>query len=234
MTCKVERRYLLIPVDEYSLKKKLYFTEDGVKVRVLEARISARADHFMPYDMREFLSRTLEITTQPECDYIPVFSDEPYTGKPYAEKYRPSAHFTARSGWINDPNGLILYEGRYHLFYQHNPVDTIWGNMHWGHAVSEDLVHWEELEEALFPDENGAMFSGSAIADTQNLTGLKCNEHDPLLLFYTAAGGAYELSDKQSTQRLAYSTDGGKTFVKYPRAMIETVTPENRDPKVIF
>ena len=96
-------------------------------------------------------------------------------------------HFTAQKGWINDPNGLILYEGWYHLFYQHNPDDNRWGNMHWGHARSRDLVHWEHLPIALYPEPGYTMYSGSAIEDVRNLTGLKKGGHNPLLLYYTGA-----------------------------------------------
>lgn len=141
---------------------------------------------------------------------------------------RPRAHFTAPRGWINDPNGPIFYEGQYHLFYQHNPGAPVWGNMHWGHAVSRDLVRWEHLPIALFPDETGTMFSGSAIEDTENRTGLTQNGRNPLILYYTAAGEPFE-------QRMAFSTDGGRTFQKRPgSAVIPHIIGSNRDPKVAW
>ena len=136
-------------------------------------------------------------------------------------------HFTAQKGWINDPNGLILYEGWYHLFYQHNPDDNRWGNMHWGHARSRDLVHWEHLPIALYPEPGYTMYSGSAIEDVRNLTGLKKGGHNPLLLYYTAAGEPFE-------QRVAVSTDGGRTFEKMPGCVIGHIRGENRDPKIVY
>ena len=235
MTIRIAKRYMLLPISETARGKKLFLREEGRVLTELTLRLSDTPDYIMPYDVRHLLGRTVELSTEPGVGFAPEFTDEPDEAGLYQEKLRPAAHFTARRGWMNDPNGLVWYEGRFHMFFQHNPVDTVWGNMHWGHAVSDDLVHWTDAGETLYPDEHGAMFSGSAVVDRDNLTGLKRNGHDPLLLYYTAAGGRDEMSGNvHSTQRLAYSTDGGRTFEKYDRVIIETITPENRDPKVVF
>ena len=107
----------------------------------------------------------------------------------YQESYRPQFHFSAKEGWINDPNGLVFYKGEYHLFFQHNPFETEWGNMTWGHAISKDLVRWEQLENKLLPDSLGTMFSGSAVVDWHNTTGFQTGEENVLVAIYTAAGG---------------------------------------------
>ncbi|HUS34659.1 MAG TPA: glycoside hydrolase family 32 protein, partial [Verrucomicrobiae bacterium] len=154
----------------------------------------------------------------------------------YREKLRPQFHFTSRRGWNNDPNGLVFYKGEYHLFYQHNPYGWNWGNMHWGHAVSRDLVHWEELGEALYPDELGTMFSGSAVVDENNTAGLQRDSEKTLVAFYTAAGGDDPFSKgKKFTQCMAYSNNRGRTWLKYDKnPVIGHIIGGNRDPKVLW
>ncbi|HET6558177.1 MAG TPA: glycoside hydrolase family 32 protein, partial [Prolixibacteraceae bacterium] len=99
----------------------------------------------------------------------------------YSEQYRPQFHFTPEANWMNDPNGMVYYEGEYHLFYQYYPDSTVWGPMHWGHAISKDLVHWEHMPVAIYPDSLGWIFSGSAVADLQNTSGLGTAENPPLV-----------------------------------------------------
>ena len=236
MKILIERRYMLIPIGTEAQRKKLILRDGTGAIRVeLDARLSAAPDYRLPYDLRDYVGQEMTLAIEPAVDFEPVFADKIDDAGLYHEKLRPEAHFTAPRGWINDPNGFVYYEGQYHLFYQHNPADTVWGNMHWGHAVSRDLVHWQDRGETLFPDEHGAMYSGSAVIDDKNLTGLQQNEHAPLLLFYTAAGGSGRMNESALfTQRLAYSVDGGKTFVKYPKAILPHIAECNRDPKIIW
>ncbi len=154
----------------------------------------------------------------------------------YNEKYRPQFHFTPRKGWTNDPNGLVFYQGEYHLFFQHNPFDTKWGNMTWGHAISSDMVHWTQLANALEPDPLGTMFSGSAVVDWNNTAGFQTGTEKTIILIYTAAGGTSPESKGQPfTQCIAYSNDRGRTFTKYSgNPVLPNIKGENRDPKVVW
>lgn len=153
-----------------------------------------------------------------------------------SEEFRPSYHFTPESGWMNDPNGLIYLDGEYHLFYQHFPDSTVWGPMHWGHAVSTDLVNWESLPIALYPDSLGYIFSGSAVFDEKNSSGLGTAENPPMVAIFTYhnAQEAETTSNTFQTQAIAFSLDKGRTWEKYEG---NPVLPnpgirDFRDPKV--
>jgi len=155
------------------------------------------------------------------------------------EKHRPTFHFTPPEKWMNDPNGMVYYEGEYHLFYQHYPDSTVWGPMHWGHAVSEDLVTWEHLPIALYPDELGYIFSGSAVIDWKNTSGFGKNGGPPMIAIFThhePKGAASGKSKVFQYQSIAYSNDKGRTWTKYAG---NPVVPnpgikDFRDPKVIW
>lgn len=154
----------------------------------------------------------------------------------YEERHRPQFHFTARKNWINDPNGLVYFAGEYHLFFQHNPTGIEWGNMTWGHAVSPDLVHWEQLDHALYPDSLGTIFSGSAVIDWQNTAGFQTGDEPAMIAIYTSAGGqSPESAGKLFTQSIAYSNDRGRTWTKYAgNPVLDWIIGGNRDPKVVW
>ncbi|MEZ4669622.1 MAG: glycoside hydrolase family 32 protein [Anaerolineae bacterium] len=142
----------------------------------------------------------------------------------YQEPFRPQFHYSPPCGWTNDPNGMVYYEGEYHLFYQYNPDDIVWGPMHWGHAVSPDLVHWETLPIALYPDDIGPIWSGSAVVDANNTSGL------------VPGGGLVAIfSYQDQSQGIAYSSDKGRTWTKYAgNPVIPALAKDFRDPKVIW
>jgi len=147
-------------------------------------------------------------------------------GGTYDEAFRPQFHFTPKRNWMNDPNGLVYFKGEYHLFFQHNPLGIDGGNTSWGHAVSPDLVHWTELEPVLRPDSDGDIWSGSAVIDWENTAGLRQGKEPVICAFYTASGNPF-------TQRMAYSTDRGRTFTRYDKnPILGHIVGGNRDPKV--
>ena len=157
--------------------------------------------------------------------------DQPVNLPSYKETYRPQFHFTPQKNWMNDPNGLVYFDGEYHLFYQYNPFGDKWGHMSWGHAVSKDLVHWQHLPLAL-PEENGIMiFSGSAVVDEKNTSGFGRNGRPALVAIYTG----YRPSDHLQTQHIAYSTDRGRSWTKYANnPVIDIGSKDFRDPKVFW
>ncbi|MFJ3104950.1 GH32 C-terminal domain-containing protein [Streptomyces sp. NPDC086835] len=148
---------------------------------------------------------------------------------PHTETYRPQFHFSPEKNWMNDPNGLVYFKGEYHLFYQYNPSGNTWGNMSWGHAVSKDLVHWEELPLAVPHDDEEMVFSGSAVVDHENTSGFGTRENPAMVAVYTSA---YKKDGRQA-QSLAYSTDRGRTWTKYAgNPVLDIGSKEFRDPKV--
>jgi len=151
------------------------------------------------------------------CNAVREEDPHQYTNPAYSEQHRPQLHFTPPSMWMNDPNGLVFYKGDYHLFYQYYPEDTVWGPMHWGHAVSEDLVHWQNLPIALYPDELGYIFSGSAVVDWNNSSGFGVNGEPPLVAIFTyhdPVKGETDANDHEY-QGIAFSTDNGRSWTKY-------------------
>jgi fructan beta-fructosidase len=154
-----------------------------------------------------------------------------YAQAPFNEKYRPRYHFTPDKNWINDPNGLIYYNGEYHLFFQYNPYGNQWGHMSWGHAVSPDLIHWKELSVAIPEEGNMGIFSGSAVMDPFFTSGFgKEKGKVPMVAIYTA-----DVPNTNQSQHIAYSLDSGRTFTKFAgNPVLDLGKKDFRDPKVFW
>ncbi|MDE5418095.1 glycoside hydrolase family 32 protein [Labilibaculum sp. DW002] len=172
------------------------------------------------------------------CNLTSERKQEESTTKVYQEKHRPQFHFTPEANWMNDPNGMVYYEGEYHLFYQYYPDSTVWGPMHWGHAVSKNLMHWEHLPIALYPDSLGYIFSGSAVIDYENTSGFGSADKPAMVAIYTyhnMEGEKAGRNDFQS-QGIAYSIDKGRTWSKYEKNPVlkSPGIRDFRDPKVIW
>jgi len=158
--------------------------------------------------------------------------------RPYEEPFRPQFHFTPPAHWMNDPNGMVYLDGEYHLFYQYHPYSNVWGPMHWGHAVSGDLVHWRNLPIALYPDRFGMVFSGSVVVDASETSGFGRHGQAPLVAMYTSHDERRKKSGATGyqAQGLAYSADRGRTWVKYAGNPVLTnpAVADFRDPKLLW
>lgn len=233
----ITKNYLNLPVSHQMKRDKMTFHTDGEAPLSVAIRLAAdEPDYWVFRDVSHLKGQTLSIAYEGDGRGLKkIYQDDEIAGQDslYKEKNRPQFHFTTRRGWINDPNGLIFHDGEYHLFYQHNPYERDWENMHWGHAVSKDLVHWKELPTALFPDDLGTMFSGSAVIDVNNTAGFNKGNTAAMIAAYTAAG------PQKQVQCIAYSLNNGRSFTKYSgNPVIDSKAKWNsndtRDPKVFW
>jgi sucrose-6-phosphate hydrolase SacC (GH32 family) len=231
----ITKKYLNYPIEMRAKKVMVDFMIEGEKVNYTTIRLAeGKPEYWVFTDVSAFIGKELTLVFDKKVKSIDeIFQSDSFKGEEnlYKEKYRPQFHFSSRRGWNNDPNGLVYHNGEYHLYYQHNPYDTQWGNMHWGHAVSSDLVHWKELPVALVPDEHGTMYSGSAVIDKNNTSGWG---KDVLVAAYTA-----DNRKGLETQCIAYSTDNGRTFTKYEKNPVidskeKWQSSDTRDPKVFW
>ena len=236
----LEHRYLHFPVGGDTARKTVQLRVDGEVVRYFHVEIvpkGTKPRYWASLDVGAFAGKQATLTIQGDAallDFVAQGDVPRIQADAYHEALRPQFHFSPLQGWTNDPNGLVYFEGKYHLFFQHNPFGTNWGNMTWGHAVSPDLVHWTEVGDALHPDAFGTMFSGSAVVDHNNTSGLGKGGVPPMMAYYTAAGGQ-ALEKVPFTQCMAYSTDRGATWTKYEKnPVVEHIVGSNRDPKVFW
>lgn len=242
---KITKRYLNIPVESSLDRQNMIISSKENLDRKFVIRLAdEKEDYWVSSDMNAFLNKKITIRfPENRKGLSKIYQSDEMAGAKnhYKEAYRPQFHYTTKIGWTNDLNGLVYYDGEYHMFYQHNPYEIRWENMHWAHAVSTDLIHWEEIDEALFPDQLGTMFSGSAVVDYKNTSGFKKGKEDVLVAIYTAhirEDGKGEGDDIQ-TQCLAYSNDKGRSWEKYEGNPVinsrERVgSSHTRDPKVFW
>ena len=228
------KRYLLLPIEEEQPEVLLRLRDDSLKMPYMDVRLAVtRVDYYVPLELPAGRAAEVEVvglSKEALCWQRLSLSDS--LPEQPADTYRAPDHFAPRYGWMNDPNGLIYHEGKYHLYYQYNPYGAKWGNMHWGHATTTDFLHWREHQPALRRDTLGHIFSGSAICDTLGVAGFG---KGALLAFYTAH---QFVGEKQwQAQCLAYSTDGGQSYTKYEGNPILTAADgvqDFRDPKVFW
>ena len=226
-----EKRLLNFPVKTGAPKRNVTVLVEGKPLRYFEIELAdAAPDWWAPLDISAWAGRKLRV----QVDKLPEDSqalalltqaDSLKGGENlYREPLRAQFHFSPRRGWNNDPNGLVWSQGEFHLYFQQNPYGWNWGNMHWGHAVSRDLVHWEELPIAIYPHAPGdAVFSGSAVVDKDNTSGWKQGDNDLLVAAFTSTGRG---------ECIVYSNDRGRTWTEYEGNPV--VKHEGRDPRLLW
>lgn len=231
-----DSRYLLLPVQESTDDAKINVLVDGNVAETIYVRLAkSKTDYTVPFDLTPYKGHDVMLDVvipQSRGSVREAKDDACWRGIVLAdtfdtanrETYRPAFHHTPRYGWMNDPNGMFYKDGRWHLYYQYNPYGSKWQNMTWGHSVSDDLVNWEHLPEAIRPNGLGSVFSGSCAVDHDNTAGFGS---DAVIALYTSAGTS-------QMQSLASSTDDGLTFNIYPSNPVLTLESEARDPKVFW
>lgn len=230
---EVAKPYLHLPVKNGAPKRRMKFIVEGQTVREFEIELAeGRPDFWVFADLSAFRGKKLTMETMLPTDskapdhyrlrdHMPGGGEE---GDVYREDHRPQFHFTSRRGWLNDPNGLVFANGEYHLFYQHNPYGWGWGNMHWGHAVSPDLMHWREFGIALYPKKFGDWaFSGSAVVDKHNTSSWKKGDRDLIVAAYTSTGRG---------ECIVFSNDNGRTWTEFEGNPV--VKHRGRDPRLLW
>ncbi|MGJ7030155.1 GH32 C-terminal domain-containing protein [Niabella hirudinis] len=226
-----KKKYLVLPVKNGAPRRNLELWVDGINTRFWDMELAEdRPDWYAYLRIDEWKGKSIELRVDKVAASSKVFepvlqSDQDTNTNQYHETLRPQLHFSPKRGWTNDPNGMVYFNGEYHLFFQHNPYGRNWGNMTWGHAVSKDLLHWTELDDAIHPNQGGPVFSGGGVVDKNNTSGLGKNGKPAMVLFHTGARGW--------GQYMSWSTDG-RNFHNYEKAVVPRIHKDNRDPKVIW
>ena len=222
-------KYLILPIQETSEEAKVRLETGSLADCAMDIRLAMDSvDYYVPFALNGHTTVSIRrIGADALCwDSLRLSDTFDTTNRDY---YRPVYHHTPPYGWMNDPNGMVYKDGEYHLYYQYNPYGSKWGNMHWGHSVSRDLIHWQHLDPAIARDTLGHIFSGSTVVDKDNTAGYG---KDALIALYTSAS-----DERGQIQCMAYSTDNGRTYTKYEHNPI--LTPfdglkDFRDPKVFW
>lgn len=232
----VGAKYLVIPVANGAKECRLTLKVDGKAVRSYDVALAEGPDHvdwWAFFTLSRYKGQPASVSvgnaTAEAFALIQQADEVPGSDRWYTERLRPQFHFSQKVGWNNDVNGTVYYDGEWHLFFQHNPVGIKWGNMTWGHAVSRDLVHWEQLPNAVFPRTmaQGVCFSGSGVVDKRNTAGFKTAAEDVIVLIVTD-----RRRREMGGESLAYSNDRGRTFTWYQDNPV--LPHKGNDPKVIW
>ncbi len=238
---KVENptKYLLLPIQEEKDEAQVILSTGDKEDTWMDVRLAQNGvDYFVPFSLEKNAAgksvkgnvATVKILgLKKDALAVNLMKLSNTFDTTNTDYYRPSYHFTPLYGWMNDPNGMVYKDGEYHLYFQYNPYGSKWGNMHWGHAVSKDLVHWEHLDPAIARDPVGHIFSGSSVVDKKNTAGFG---KDAIIAIYTNNSVNHD-----EVQCIAYSNDNGRTFTKYEGNPV--LTPfdglkDFRDPKVFW
>ena len=230
---KVENptKYLLLPIQEEKDEAQVLLDTGSKEDTWMDVRLAQNgSDYFVPFALGKGKTATVKILgLKKDALALSLLKLSNTFDTTNTDYYRPSYHFTPLYGWMNDPNGMVYKDGEYHLYFQYNPYGSKWGNMHWGHAVSKDLVHWEHLDPAIARDPVGHIFSGSSVVDKKNTAGFG---KDAIIAIYTNNSVNHD-----EVQCIAYSNDNGRTFTKYEGNPV--LTPfdglkDFRDPKVFW
>lgn len=230
---KVENptKYLLLPIQEEKDEAQVLLDTGSKDDTWMDVRLAQNgSDYYVPFALGKGKTATVKILgLKKEALALNLLKLSDTFDTTNTDYYRPSYHFTPLYGWMNDPNGMVYKDGEYHLYFQYNPYGSKWGNMHWGHAVSKDLVHWEHLDPAIDRDPVGHIFSGSSVVDKKNTAGFGKNA---IIAIYTNHS-----VNHGEVQCIAYSNDNGRTFTKYEGNPV--LTPfdglkDFRDPKVFW
>ncbi len=224
-------KYLLMPIQEEQDEAQVLLSTGSKDDTWMDVRLAQNGtDYYVPFALGNGKTATVKILgLKKDALAINLMRLSDTFDTTNTDYYRPSYHFTPLYGWMNDPNGMVYKDGEYHLYFQYNPYGSKWGNMHWGHAVSRDLIHWEHLDPAIARDPVGHIFSGSSVVDKKNTAGFG---KDAIIAIYTNNSVNHD-----EVQCIAYSNDNGRTFTKYEGNPV--LTPfdglkDFRDPKVFW